>query len=75
MIMDILLEQEAKRLSITVSDSEIDQELTKMMKMRRLNRAQFEAQLKKQGMSVDELRRPTCCASASWGPKWAAAWW
>ena len=52
MIMDILLEQEAKRLSITVSDSEIDQELTKMMKMRRLNRAQFEAELKKQGMSV-----------------------
>ena len=34
MIMDILLEQEAKRLSITVSDSE-----------------------KKQGMSVDELRK------------------
>ena len=57
MIMDILLEQEAKRLSITVSDSEIDQELTKMMKMRRLNRAQFEAELKKQGMSVDELRK------------------
>ena len=57
MIMDILLEQEAKRLSITVSDSEIDQELTKMMKMRRLNRAQFEAELKRQGMSVDELRK------------------
>uniref|UniRef100_UPI00265D3727 SurA N-terminal domain-containing protein n=1 Tax=uncultured Desulfovibrio sp. TaxID=167968 RepID=UPI00265D3727 len=57
MIMDILLEQEAKRLSITASDSEIDQELTKMMKMRRLNRAQFEAELKKQGMSVDELRK------------------
>ena len=56
MIMDILIGQEAKRLKITVSASEIDGEITRFMKMRNLNKAQLEAQLAQQKSSVAELR-------------------
>lgn len=57
MIMDILVTQEAKRLKATVSPSEIDQELTKMMKMRHLTKKQFETQLAKQKLSVETIRK------------------
>lgn len=57
MIMEILIAQEAKRLKVTVSSSEIDGEIAKMMKARRLNKKQFEAQLAQQKMSVAELRK------------------
>lgn len=57
MILDILLLQEAKRLKATVSRSEIDEEISLMMKTRKLNKDQFEAQLKQQNMTVAELRK------------------
>lgn len=57
MIMDILIAQEAKRLKATVSQGEVDNELTRMMKMRNLNKKQFEDQLAKQKLSVDTIRK------------------
>ena len=56
LIINMLVEQEAKRLGVTVSDSEVDQELINIMKERRLTSDQFEAQLKRQGLSLAELR-------------------
>lgn len=57
MIMEILIAQEAKRLKVTVTASEIDEEITKMMKARGLSKKQFESQLAQQKMSVGELRK------------------
>ncbi len=57
MIMDILVAQEAKRLKATVSSSEIDNSLTRMMKERGLNKKQMEAQLAQQKLTVDKLRK------------------
>lgn len=57
MIMDILVVQEAKRLNASASPAEIDQELTKMMKMRHLTKKQFEAELAKNKLSVDTIRK------------------
>lgn len=57
MIMDILVSQEAKRLKATVSSSEIENGLTRMMKERKLTRKQMEAQLAQQKMTVDMLRK------------------
>ena len=57
MIMDILLGQEAKRLKISVSPSEVDTEIAKMMKARNLTKQQFEAQLAQQKISIDEIRQ------------------
>ena len=56
LIIDLLVEQEAKRLEISVSDSEVDAELVNIMKERRLTRAQFEEQLKRQNLSLADLR-------------------
>jgi peptidyl-prolyl cis-trans isomerase SurA len=56
MIMDILIEQEAKRLKVTVSSSEVDEEIVQIMKNNRMNKAQFEAQLAKQKSSISKLR-------------------
>lgn len=57
MIMDILVRQEAKRLNATVSASEIDNSLSRMMKERGINKKQMEAQLAQQKMTVDMLRK------------------
>ncbi len=56
MIMDILLGQEAKRLKVSVSPAEVDNEIAKMMKARNLTRPQFEAQLAQQKISISEIR-------------------
>lgn len=56
MIMDILLAQDAKRLKVSVSPSEVDDEISQMMKTRNLTKKQFEAQLKKQKLPLEELR-------------------
>ena len=56
MIMDILIAQEAKRLKVSVSPAEIDNELSMMMKAGNLTKQQFEAQLKQQKLSLAELR-------------------
>lgn len=57
MIMDILVSQEAKRLKATVSSSEIDNGLSRMMKERGLTKKQMEAQLAQQKMTVEMLRK------------------
>ena len=56
MIMDILIAQEAKRLKITVSESEIDNELKRMMLARKLTKEQFEAQLAQQKIPLASIR-------------------
>lgn len=56
MIMDILIAQDAKRLQISVTPAEIDDELGSMMKSRRLSKKQFEKQLAKQNVSVESIR-------------------
>lgn len=57
MIMDILVIQEAKRLNAKASASEIDQELVQMMKMRHLTKQQFESELAKNKLSIDDIRK------------------
>lgn len=57
LILDILVAQEAKRLKATVSASEIDNEITRIMKERNLNKKQFEAALKQQNLTLDALRK------------------
>ena len=56
MIMDILIAQEAKRLKVSVSPSEIDNEIAKLMQGRNMTKQQFEEQLTRQKSSVAELR-------------------
>jgi peptidyl-prolyl cis-trans isomerase SurA len=57
MIMDILLGQEAKRLNVHISASEVDNELARMMQARRLTKEQFEAQLAEQKILLSDLRK------------------
>ena len=57
MIMDILVVQEAKRLKVAISPSDVDAEITKIMKGNNLNKQQFEEKLAQQKTSVGELRK------------------
>ncbi len=57
MILDILVAQEAKRLKIVVQPSEIDARIAEIMKSSHLTKAQFEAELARDGLSVAELRK------------------
>ena len=57
MIMDILIEQEAKRLNITVSRRELDDEITRMMQGRGMTKEQFEKQLAAQKIPLAEFRK------------------
>lgn len=57
MIMDILITQEAKRLNISVSKGEVDDELGRMMQARHISKKQLEEQLVRQNLSVDALRK------------------
>lgn len=56
MIMDILIGQEAKRLKVTVSAGEVDNELKRMMLQRKLTKEQFEAQLAQQKIPLASIR-------------------
>lgn len=56
LILDILLADDAKRLGISVEDSEVEQEILGMMKMRNVSKAAFEKQLAKEGLTPDLLR-------------------
>lgn len=56
MIMDILIAQEAARLKVTVADSEIEGEITRLMQKSKLSKADFEKQLKSEGMDATALR-------------------
>ena len=57
MIMDILIVQEAKRLKVTISPSDVDAEIAKIMKGNNLNKQQFEEKLAQQKTSTAELRK------------------
>ena len=59
MIMDILVQQEAKRLNISVSKRELDDEITLMMQGRGMTKEQFEKQLAQQKITPAELRKNT----------------
>lgn len=56
MIMDILIAQEATRLKVTVADSEIEGEITRLMQKSKLSKPDFEKQLKSEGMDATTLR-------------------
>lgn len=56
MVMDILIAQEAKRLKVTASSSEVDNELKRMMLTRNLTKEQFEAQLAQQKIPLASIR-------------------
>ena len=57
MIMDILIQQEAKRLNISVSRRELDDEITGMMQGRGMTKEQFEKQLTQQKIPLAEFRK------------------
>ena len=78
MIMDILLGQEAKRLKISVSPSEVDNEIAKMMKARNLTKQQLKPSSPSRRSPLMKSARTSknlCCARKSWAWKWAARWW
>lgn len=56
MIMDILVAQEAKRLKVNVTPSEIDNEVTRIMRENKLNKNQFEQELARRKMTMARLR-------------------
>mgnify|MGYP002471254224 FL=1 len=56
MVLDILVEQEAEHLKITVTDAEVDAEIAKLMQRSKLSKADFERQLRREGMTVESLR-------------------
>ncbi len=57
MIMDILIQQEAKRLNISVSRRELDDEITRMMQGRGMTKEQFEKQLAANKIPLAEFRK------------------
>lgn len=57
LITDKLVTQEAERLKINVTRSDVDAEIAKLMKSRNLTKKQFEEQLAKQRLTVDSLRK------------------
>lgn len=57
MILDILVAQEAKRLKATVTSREVDGEIERIMKERRINRKQLEEQLARQKLTLDGLKK------------------
>lgn len=56
MISDILLQHEAKRLGVNITDKDVDQEITAMYTSRGMTREQFEKSLAKEGVRLSDLR-------------------
>lgn len=56
MILDVLLQQEATRLKINISDSDVDQEITRMYTSRGMTKQQFEKALAKDKVKLSDLR-------------------
>lgn len=56
-IHDILLRQEAKRFQLSVSNAEIEDEVQRAMQQNAMSPAQFEAMLKKQGISMEMFKK------------------
>ncbi|UJX40296.1 SurA N-terminal domain-containing protein [Desulfovibrio sp. JY] len=57
MINDILIEQEAARLKITVSETELDSQIDELKKKNNLTQTQFLAELAKEGLTLKEFRK------------------
>lgn len=57
MIEDELMDQEVKKYGITVSDTEVENELESTIKRSKLSREDFEEQLKLEGMTVGEFKK------------------
>ncbi|MFW5970906.1 MAG: SurA N-terminal domain-containing protein [Desulfovermiculus sp.] len=57
MINDTLLEQEAERFEIQVSDEEVQGQIDQIQQENGLSQAEFEQAVKDQGMSMDEYRQ------------------
>lgn len=57
MINDILIEQEAARLKINVSETELDSQIDELKKKNNLTQAQFQAELAKEGLTLKEFRK------------------
>jgi len=56
MINDILIEQEAARLKVTVSETEIDSQIDEIKKKANLTQQQFVDELTKEGLTVKQFR-------------------
>lgn len=56
MISDTLISQEAERMKVSVSDSEVDNELRKLQQRSQLTKEEFEKQALQQGISIDVMR-------------------
>jgi len=56
MVNNILLEQEADRLQITVSDMEVENRIDRMLESRGLSREQFEDMLEQRNISLREYK-------------------
>ncbi|MBW1980560.1 MAG: peptidylprolyl isomerase [Deltaproteobacteria bacterium] len=56
MIDERLAQQEISRLKITVSEAEIDQAVDKIRRENHMSQAALEAQLRKEGKTIEELR-------------------
>jgi peptidyl-prolyl cis-trans isomerase SurA len=56
MITDLLIETEAGRLKVNVSDTEIDAQIEEIRKKNNLTQQQFTAELAKEGMTLKQFR-------------------
>lgn len=56
MVLDILYNQEAERYKITVEEGAVENELRRIIQGNKLTPEEFEKQLARQGMTIDELR-------------------
>ena len=57
MIDDIVLRQEAARLQIEVSDSEVENEIRQFKARRQLNEEDFERSLRLQGLTMEQFKK------------------
>lgn len=57
MINDLLIESEAARLKITVSETEIDSQIAELRKKNNMTQSQFQAALAKEGLTMKEFRK------------------
>jgi len=56
MVNDILIEQEAARLKVTVSETEVDSQIDEIRKKNNLTQQQFNAELAKEGLTLKSFR-------------------
>jgi peptidyl-prolyl cis-trans isomerase SurA len=56
MINDLLIEQEAKRLKVTVSETELDSQINEIKKKNGLTQQQLKDELLKEGMTLKQFR-------------------